>query len=324
MGKDKVKVAVVGCGPMAKNMHLPSLARFDDVEIAALCDVNAERLAEVGEAYGVEKRYANYRQMVEETAPDAVFAIGMPHMMYDVWVWLLQQGCNLYIEKPMGLTLHHAQILNYLAQENGCVTQVSFQRRACPLLVGLRDECLKRGAINHAICRFYKCEVEKPLLLGFDHMMCDGVHSIDTLRWLCGGEVVDIDCVTRRIGVPDVNFLIANLHFDNGAIGQMVSSWASGRRLFAVEMHAPGVMAEGDPQGEGVFFADNDKKGVRTTTQEAAGSDDGLVFQGFEAKKRDFIDALKEGRRPESDFADAVKTMEVAERILAYGKIRGE
>ena len=109
--------------------------------------------------------------------------------MYDIWIWLLQQGCNLYIEKPMGLTLHQAQMLAHLAEKHGCITQVSFQRRTCPMVVMLREECLKRGPITHAVCEFYKCE-PTPYLSPRDLMIDDGVHAIDTLRWMCGGEVV--------------------------------------------------------------------------------------------------------------------------------------
>jgi virulence factor len=47
------------------------------------------------------------------------------------------------------------------------------------------------------------------------------------------------------------------------------------------------------------------------------------VFGGFQAKHREFIDAVKAGRQPGSHFADALKTMEVAERILAQDLLRG-
>ena len=151
---EKVRVAMIGAGSMANRVHYPSLASFDDVEIAAICDINTERLNGTAGRYGVERRYTDYRRMVEEVAPDAVYGIGPPHIMYDIWMWCLEQGLNLYIEKPMGVTIHQARSLAYLAGEKGCITQVSFQRRSCPMVVKLREECLKRGPIVHAVCRF--------------------------------------------------------------------------------------------------------------------------------------------------------------------------
>jgi virulence factor len=82
----KVRVAMVGAGRMANRVHYPSLASFDDVEIAAICDLNLDRLKATADTYNIEKRYADYRKMVEETAPDAVYVIGQPHLMYDVWM----------------------------------------------------------------------------------------------------------------------------------------------------------------------------------------------------------------------------------------------
>lgn len=312
----RVRVGMIGAGRMANRVHYPSLASFDDVEIAAICDLDADRLTSTADKYEVEKRYIDYRQMVQDIAPDAVYAIGQPHIMYDVWMWCLEQGLNLYIEKPMGLTIHQARALAYTADQKGCITQVSFQRRASPMVVMLREECLKRGPIMHAVCTFYKCSIE-PFLGARDHMMDDGVHAIDTLRWMCGGHVIGIDSACRSILVPDINFIMAMLRFDNGAVGVMMNSWASGRRVFRVEMHAPGVCVEAEHEGIGVIYADGDAQGVVYDAREVAGSDEIYVFGGFRAKNREFIDGVKTGTQPGSHFGDAVQTMEVAERILA-------
>lgn len=71
--------------------------------------------------YGVQGRYGDYRKMIEEVAPDAVYAIGQPQYMFDIWTWCLSQGLNLYIEKPMGITFHQAQALAHLAEKHGAL-----------------------------------------------------------------------------------------------------------------------------------------------------------------------------------------------------------
>jgi predicted dehydrogenase len=307
---------------MANSVHYPSLASFDDVEIAAICDFDTGRLHSTADKYDVERRFTDYRQMVDAIAPDAVYVIGPPDAMYGIWTWCLEQGLNLYIEKPMGLTLHQARALAHLAEQNGCITQVSFQRRSCPMVVKLWEECLKRGPIVHAVCRFYKCAIT-PYLAARDHMMDDGVHAIDTLRWMCGGEVIQIHSVSRRVLVPDINFFSALLEFNNGSTGLMLNSWTSGRRIFAVEMHAPGICVEAEHEGRGTLYADGDTKGVQYDTQEVAGSNENYVYGGFQAKNREFIDCLKAGELPSSHFGDALKTMEVAEKILAQATLKG-
>lgn len=313
---EKVRIAFIGCGGMANRVHYPSLVSFPDVEIVAICDIDREKLNATGDKYGIEKRYTDYRKMIEDTSPDGVYAIGQPHIMYDIWKWCLEQGLNLYIEKPMGITIHQARALAYLAEKKGCITQVSFQRRAVPLLVRLKEECLKKGPITHAVCEFYKCNIE-PYLEARDHMMDDGVHAIDTLRWMCGGEVKKIFSVTKNVLVPDINFISAILEFDNGSIGIMINSWTSGKRIFRVQMHSPGIWVEADPEDKGKVYKDGDTIGIEYDTKEVAGSSEFYIYAGFQAKNREFIDCLKTKRLPSSNFSDALKTIEVAEKILA-------
>jgi predicted dehydrogenase len=312
-----VRVAMIGAGEMANQVHYPSLASFEDVEIAAICDLDKGRLDATADRYGVEKRYTDCRKMIEEVAPDAVYAIGQPHLMYDVWIWCLSQGLNLFIEKPMGITMHQARRLAELSEKKQCITQVGFQRRKSPMLVLLRDKCRERGPIFHAVCSFYKCEI-RPYLEARDRLTDDGIHAVDTLRWMCGGDVVEIQSATNSVGVPDVNHVAAVLRFDSGSTGVLMTTWASGRRTFRVEMHSPGICAEAEHEGKGRLYADGDTKGVEYDSREVAGSDEFFVHAGFQAKNREFIECVKQGGgQPSSHFGDAVKTMAVAQKILA-------
>lgn len=319
----KVRIAVIGAGKMANSVHFPSLHSLDDVEIVGICDLFPGPLHETADKYGIQNRYTDYRKMIEETGPQAVYVIGQPHIMYDIWMWCLERGLNLYIEKPLGITMHQARALAYVAEKNNCITQVSFQRRNSPLAVKLREECLKRGPITHAVCRFYKSEIS-PFLGARDRMLDDTVHSIDMIRWMCGGEAIKIESTTKRIGVPDINFISATIEFDNGSTGYLLNSWSSGRRIFSVEMHAPNICAEAELETKGYLYTDGDKLGVTYDPREVAGGNEKFQYGGFQAKHREFIDCLKAGTQPSSNFNDALKTMEIAEKILAQALLSGK
>lgn len=319
-----LRVAAIGAGNMATTVHYPLLASFDDVRIVALCDSGPARLQGTADALGIEKRYSNYRLMIDETAPDAVYAIGHPHLMYDTWAWCLEQGQNLFIEKPMGITWHQARTLAGLAERKGAITQVDHQRRSIPLVAAMRKKCLENGPIVHAVCEFYKCE-PVPYGRAYDRMIGDGTHVIDTLRWMCGGEVVSVESQCKRVGTPDINWITATLRFDNGSTGVAINSWASGRRIFRLQMHSPGACADVDVEGKAHFHANGDTKGIEYDAAEVAGSNDSRVAGGFYAKNREFIDSVKSGVDvTSSPFRDAVKTMEVTEKILAQALLRGE
>jgi len=317
---------MIGAGGMANSVHYPSLASFDDVEIVGICERRRDLLDSTADRYGIAGRFHaerddDYQRMVQSLEPDAVYAVGQPNIMYPIWTWCLENGRNLYIEKPMGLSAHQARSLAHLAEKHGCITQVSFQRRSCPMVVMLRDECLKKGPITHAVCEFYKC-APQPYLDARDHMMDDGVHGIDTLRWMCGGDVAGIEAVTRRVGTPNLNFFAVLLRFDNDSTGVLLSSWTSGRRIFRVQMHAPGICAEAEHEKRGVLYTDGDTNGISFETSAVAGSNELYVFGGFQAKNREFIDCVRSGAQPSSNFSDAVKTMEVADKILAMDLLR--
>ncbi len=309
-----LRVAMVGAGSLSSRVHFPSLAALDGVEFAGVCDLDSDRLERIADQFQIEDRFRDYRRMIEAVAPDAVYAVGPPHHMYDVWTWCLRQGLNLFVEKPLGLTLHQAQALTYLADANDCITQVGFQRRSSPLANLLKTACLERGPIEHAIVRFYK-NAPQPCLGAASHILDDGVHAIDTVRWLCGGEVVDLDVIVGSHRTPDVNLVVAQMQFDNGAVGTLHNNWASGRRVFGIEMHATGICAEGDIEVEARIYADGDTVGTLHRAGDVAGGDDLYLRAGFYAKSADFMRAIREKRLPSSHFGDAMKTMELAERI---------
>lgn len=310
-----IRVAVIGAGEMANRVHYPSLAAEPGVDLVGICDLDRQRLNETAERYQIEHRFTDHRTMIDTVAPDAVYAIGQPEFMYHIWCWCLEHGLDLFVEKPLGLTLHQATNLAYLAETKGCITQVDFQRRSSPLLRYAAEQLAGRGPVTHAICTFYKFQ-PTPMLGARDHMMDDGVHAIDTLRSVCGGAVTEIDSVVRRVGTPDINFFSAQLVFDTGAVGVLVNSWTSGRRAFTVQLHVPGGCAELDLEGVGRVYTDGNLEPTTTTAQRVAGSDEFSVFAGFAAKTKEFVEAVRSRIQPSSHFGDALETMRIAEVIL--------
>lgn len=313
---EAVRVVVIGAGRMANLVHYPALASLPDAQIVGACDVDESRLDETASRWYIANRDTDWRRLVDALAPDAVYVIGQPELMYSIWCECLKRGLDLFVEKPLGLNAHQARTLARLARENGCITQVGFQRRSSPLLARMTEEVRARGPVVHAVCRFYKNDIH-PMELARDRMLDDGVHAVDTLRHLCGGEVTRISAVMRRVMVDDVNFIQATLEFDSGAVGVLISSWSSGRRVFGVEVHGPGIVAEGDLEGEATVYSD---AGATTLSAAgAAGSDELFMLGGFQAKSAEFIAAVRSRIPPSSNFEDAAKTMVIAERITARG-----
>ena len=325
----KLKVVMIGAGGRANQVIYPSfdnLQKQGKVEIVGICDINLDNLNKTADKYNIEKRYGeggifDYRKMIDELKPDAAVAIGQPNIMYDIWRECLERRLHLYIEKPLALSIHQARALTAIAERNNLVTQVSLQRRYTPMIANLRDECMKRGQMTHVVCKFYKCE-PNDMLGARDHMMDDTVHAIDTLRWMADSEVAEVQSFTNRIKTVDINFIMAQLIFKNGCVGHLMNNWSSGKRIFAVEMHAPGIFVEAEHETKGYMYTNGSLTPVEFSASEVAGSDETYIFTGVLAAAEDFVNCCINGGRPMCAFESAVNTMKVAEIILAQSLLR--
>lgn len=327
----KLKMVMIGAGSRANEVIYPAfdnLNRQGKVEIAGICDIDGARLNRTADKYNIaaEKRYGggglyDYRKMIDEVKPDAAVVIGQPNIMYDIWKECLERKLHLYIEKPLALTIHQARALTAIADRNNLVTQVSLQRRYTPMVAHLREECLKRGDLTHAVCKFYKCNCED-FLGARDHMMDDTVHAIDTLRWLAGSEVEDVQSATNCIGTVDINFIMAQMTFKNGCVGHLMNNWSSGKRIFAVEMHAPGIYIEAEHETKGYMYTDGNLMPSVFDAKEVAGSGETYIFTGVLAAAEDFVNCCLNGGQPMCAFGNAINTMKIAEVILAQSLLK--
>jgi hypothetical protein len=83
-------------------------------------------------------------------------------------------------------------------------------------------------------------------------------------------------------------------------------------------MHAPTIFVDAEVEGMAHLYAGGDVEGVTYDTRQVAGSDQLYVYGGFRAKNREFIDSLRFGKEvTSSPFRDCLKTMEIAEKVLA-------
>ena len=315
---EKVRVALIGAGAMANSVHYPSLAEFEDVELVGLCDLVEEKLNATAERFGIERRYKDYRAMVEDTAPDAVYVLMPPHHLFDIVVWLLKQGLHVFIEKPPGVTREQIRQMAHWAEENGCLTMVGFNRRFIPLLRYCRDKVRQEGGyIHQCVATFYKDHRSGgPYYDGaVDILTCDAIHAVDALRFMAGVEVKRVASSVRSLGRHFDTSFNAIVEFENGCIGVLLANWMVGGRVHTFEMHGFGISAFCDPDSGAVIHKDNQLRVEELTTQQAAGSDERHKFYGFWGENRHFIDCIKANQEPETCFTDAVKTMELVEAI---------
>ncbi len=315
---DAVRLGLIGAGGMANGVHYPSLADMPDVEMAALCDLDEGKLGATADRFGIDSRYTDHREMLGKEILDAVYVLMPPHQLFEPAMDGMERGLHLFIEKPPAVTSDQTRQLAAAADRNRVSTMVAFNRRYNPLLNRVRDAVLERGPMLQCTSTFYKNYLDQPPYYrgAIDILSCDAVHAVDMLRWM-GGEPDDVASDVRSFKASYDNMFNALIRFEGGAVGVLLTNWNVGARRHTFEMHAEGISAFCDPDGRAEIFADNVAEPEVITAQDVAGSDEMRVFNGFAAENRHFIDCIASGEAPETNLGDALKTMELVDKIYA-------
>ena len=314
----KLRVAFIGAGGRALMAHYPSLRDIPEAELVAVAELDEQRLHKTCDLYDIKGRYSDYCQMLEREKPDAVYTIMPPHHLFDICATVIEHGCHLIIEKPPAVTTEQIRQLAALASRHKVLTGVAFQRRFAPVIRRGKTLCEERGTVHTAHASFYKNWVGgTPYYRGaLDMLTCDGIHAVDTLRYLCGGEVESVASDSRRLDADHWNVHLALVRFSSGATGLLLNNFMAGRRMFSVEVHAPGISFFGDPEEGGQLYADNKTEPIDELDPFvlAGSAEDYRAFGPYDIN-RHFVDCMLKGKNPETNFDDATKTMELVDAV---------
>jgi predicted dehydrogenase len=112
-----VRVAIVGLGFGAE--FIPIYQAHPNVELVAICQRNPERLNAVGDAFGVEKRYTDYAELLLDPDIDAVH-INTPIPDHGAQsIAALQAGKHVGCTVPMATSVEDCQRIVELCEETG-------------------------------------------------------------------------------------------------------------------------------------------------------------------------------------------------------------
>jgi predicted dehydrogenase len=127
---DKLNIAFIGVAGRGGN-NLGEIIQAEDVNVAALCDVEEKNLNSVGARFPSAKRYRDFRKLLEtEKSVDAVVISTPDHVHAPAAMWALQLGRHVYCEKPLTRTVKEARTLTLAAREAKVATQMGNQGMA--------------------------------------------------------------------------------------------------------------------------------------------------------------------------------------------------
>lgn len=124
-----LKAGFIGAGGRGQSAHYPSVARLDNVEMVAVCELDEERLSQVVEKYKFEHVFTDHREMLETLDLDVIYCVMNERWILQPALDCLNAGKHIFIEKPPGADSDQTQQMLDAAVANDVYAMVGFQRR---------------------------------------------------------------------------------------------------------------------------------------------------------------------------------------------------
>lgn len=233
-----LKFALVGCGRIAKrHSELLGNKQIAGAELVAVCDIDEAKAIEIGNKFSIPY-YTDMNKMMKSECIDVVVVLTESGNHAKNVVDLAFYGKHIVVEKPMALTLDHADAMIKACDEAGIKLFVVKQNRFNVPVVKLR-KALEEGRFGNLIlgtvrvrwCRTQEYYDQAPWrgtwLMDGGVLTNQASHHVDLLEWMMG----EVDSVfargsTAMAKIEAEDTAVVVLKFRNGALGVIEATTA--------------------------------------------------------------------------------------------------
>lgn len=212
-----MRLGIIGCGRIVHLVHLKALTRLPGVEVAALAEVDPERLRTASRLAPRAVAFSDYPALLARPDIEAV-VICLPNALHaEAAIEALQRGKHVYLEKPLAVNLDEGRRVVAAWRKAGVVGMIGFNYRLSALYQTAREE-IRSGRLGPLIgARSVFCSAA-PSAAGWRQgrrsgggaMMDLASHHIDLLHFLFGGRIsrlfariwsqfAEDDCATLQV-----------------------------------------------------------------------------------------------------------------------------
>lgn len=129
---EKLRVGLIGCGGMGKG-DLATFFRYDDVDCPVVCDVDDRMLGEAVKLVEDSRGHRpdtvkDFRRVLERKDVDAILVATPDHWHALPTVLGCEAGKDVYVEKPLALTIAEGRAMVEAAKRHGRICQMGAQR----------------------------------------------------------------------------------------------------------------------------------------------------------------------------------------------------
>lgn len=145
---DRIRMGYIGIGNRGDQVH-DGFLEYSDQETVAVCDLKESYMdfaAKKSRANPV--KYKDYRKLLDDKNVDAVAIATPDHWHALQFIDACRAGKDVYVEKPLSLTVAEGRRMVEVANETKRVTQVGIQRRSAKFLQEAA-QFVRDGGIGH-------------------------------------------------------------------------------------------------------------------------------------------------------------------------------
>jgi len=329
---EKIGYAVLGCGFIGK-LHAGVISRLPNAYLAAVCDVNKTAAAEMGAQYGC-KVYNDYRELLRDAAVDAVTVCLPSGMHRDAVIACAREKKHVLCEKPIDISVEHAQEMVAACRQNGVTFGVILQHRFDRSVLALQ-EAVRQGLMGRLLwgasrtiwyrdAQYFQNPYRGTWQYdGGGALINQSIHYIDLLLNFFGRvKSVSGKCRTllhHEIEAEDVG--VANLEFSNGCLATVEGSTVCYPGLYA-ELCLFGEKGSAIVRNDHLLFyqLESGKNAALDAVVDVARAnaqhlDARISDESHYRQYEDFTQALLEDRQPAVTGADALHGLSVIKAI---------
>ena len=225
-----LRIGAIGCGRIARAVHLPLLGRLPDARVVAIAEPDEpSRVAASAIARGATA-YADYGDLLRAGGLDAVVVCVPPHLHAPVATASFDAGLHVYLEKPIALTVAEGEQLVAAWRRARTIGMIGFNFRFHPQVLRIRER-LRDSAIGtplgvRAIFSILPHELpewKRARRDGGGVLLDLASHHIDLVHYLLDDPVTRVFASTRSLA-GEGDHAAVQLELASGVMAQLFVS----------------------------------------------------------------------------------------------------
>lgn len=130
----KAVIGIIGCGHIAKDVHLENAFSNPRIRVKWCADLLDENLAYVKEKYPYENLTKDYMQVLNDPEVQGVLILTVHNVREKIIREAAERGKHIFVEKPMSTTVRESYEIMKIVQQHGVKLVVGFNRRCAPIV----------------------------------------------------------------------------------------------------------------------------------------------------------------------------------------------